>query len=415
MESGFKKEINKPMKILLKLIVGTAALTLILTFTGCGSDTKETADNNGQAGQAGDTGAATATAGTDPVKSQEVTADKVRDAAERCARFLLAKQNDDGSFGEFGPSVGMTGLAVLGLAVSPESGSDEVKKAIDRAVAFMMQHTQPDGGIYIKTQPYNSYETSISILALARVDKARYQKTIDTCVKYIKGIQDDGSKDPKNKGGIGYGSKGVASNLSTTQYALQALKAAGLKEDDEAWKRAVAFVSTLQNQSETNPDNEWAAVVNDGGFIYNPQGSKAGEVKVRGKVGWRSYGSMTYAGYLSLVYANVAKDDPRVKGAEKWISANYTLKENPGMKFQGLYYYYNTFALAFTARGEKTIKLADGTVREWARDLGARLLSLQDEDGGFTNAADRWKEGSRVICASYSLRALSSVLAQLEK
>ena len=54
----------------------------------------------------------------------------------------------------------------------------------------------------------------------------------------------------------------------------------------------------------------------------------------------RAYGSMTYAGMQSLIYANVDKNDPRVKLALKWLENSYNLDENPGMGVQGLYYYY---------------------------------------------------------------------------
>jgi len=349
----------------------------------------------------------------DAVKPADVTAEKVRAGIKKAGAFIAGKQNADGGFGEFGPSVGMTGLAVVALVESGAAADEAVKKTVEKAVEFILKNRQPDGGVYVKGQPYNSYETSIAVMALTAVDRGKHQEVVDGCIKFLKGIQDDGAKNPLNKGGIGYGSKDQQSNLSTTHYALMALKAAGVKEDDEAWKRAMAFVAMCQNDSEVNK-LEYAAVVNDGGFIYSPVESKAGEVTVRGKKGWRSYGSMTYAGYLSYVYAKLRPDDSRVKAAERWISANYTLDENPGMARQGLYYYYHTFALAFAARGQKTLKLADGREVDWARDIGAKLLSLQEADGGWTNSADRWHEGSRVICASYSLHALGKVLAGLE-
>lgn len=40
---------------------------------------------------------------------------------------------------------------------------------------------------------------------------------------------------------------------------------------------------------------------------------------------------MTYAGMQSLIYANVDKNDPRVKLALKWLENSYSLDENPGM------------------------------------------------------------------------------------
>jgi squalene-hopene/tetraprenyl-beta-curcumene cyclase len=342
----------------------------------------------------------------------EVIPAKIKAAVGRAAAFLIKSQNKDGSFGEFGPSVGMTGLAVTALAES-NLNSKAAAASLKKGLAFLLKHKQKDGGIYIKSKPYNSYETSIAVLALSAIDAAKYKAEIAAAANYLKGIQDDGSKNPESKGGIGYGSDKSQSNMSTTIYALQALKAAGVKEDEEVWKRAVAFIAHCQNSSEVN-DLGYAAVINDGGHIYSPgnsrtggqPSSKAGKVTIRGKTGWRSYGSMTYAGYLGYVYAKLSSDDPRVKGALRWIKNNYTLDENPCMKGQGLYYYYNTFALAMSARGQARLTLADGKQVIWARDLGFKLVSLQEADGGFTNKADRWHEGSRVICSSFALRAL---------
>jgi squalene-hopene/tetraprenyl-beta-curcumene cyclase len=43
--------------------------------------------------------------------------------------------------------------------------------------------------------------------------------------------------------------------------------------------------------------------------------------------GTHSYGTMTYAGLLSLIYADVKKNDPRVQAAVDWLSRHYTLEE----------------------------------------------------------------------------------------
>ena len=37
----------------------------------------------------------------------------------------------------------------------------------------------------------------------------------------------------------------------------------------------------------------------------------------------RSYGTMTYAGLLSYIYADIKADDPRVTTALDWLRANY--------------------------------------------------------------------------------------------
>lgn len=40
---------------------------------------------------------------------------------------------------------------------------------------------------------------------------------------------------------------------------------------------------------------------------------------------------MTYAGFKSLLYANVSRTDSRVQAAWRWIREHYTLDENYGM------------------------------------------------------------------------------------
>ena len=74
--------------------------------------------------------------------------------------------------------------------------------------------------------------------------------------------------------------------------------------------------------------------------------SQAGETAAGGL---KSYGSMTYAGLKSMIFAGVKKDDPRVKAAIGWIKGHYSLKQNPGMGrgnlgSQGLFYYLHVFA-----------------------------------------------------------------------
>src|SRR5205823_9082494 len=130
----------------------------------------------------------------------------------------------------------------------------------------------------------------------------------------------------------------------------EALHDSGLKPDDPAMKAALKFITRMQNLSETN-DQKWAG--NDGGGIYTPANngeSKAGEYTgPDGKRMLRSYGSMTYAMLKSYIYAGLTKDDPRVKAAWDWVTKNWTLDENPGMRLgtptaakQGYFYYFHT-------------------------------------------------------------------------
>jgi hypothetical protein len=131
----------------------------------------------------------------------------------------------------------------------------------------------------------------------------------------------------------------------------------------------------------------------------------------KGTSHWRAYGSMTYAGFKSYLYAKLSRDDERVKGAMRWISSHYALDENPGIGRDGMYYYFVTFARALHAWGEPTIDVTieSGTSpRDWRKDLVDRLESLQKPEGSFKMLDERWMEGNEVLITAYALLALQN-------
>jgi len=338
-------------------------------------------------------------------------------ARDKAVAWLKSQQEADGSYGEKMVKenrVGLTALALRALITSKGVTADD--PAVAKAVAFILAHRQPDGGIYEPGNPLTNYNTSLAVMALAAVDREKYAAEISKAKDFLLGIQrtEKLGFSPKDKqyGGWGYDREGQRrADGSNTQFTLEALKAAGLDENDEAWKKALIFVSRCQNNAETS-DQPGAAVVNDGGGIYRPDESKAGEVKgAGGLVGWRSYGALTYAMFKSYLYAGLKPDDPRVTGALKWIRSNWSVTENPGIKKQGLYYYYLTFARAMAAYGERTVTTADGVEHDWAAELSRQLVELQNADGSWgPNEADRWMEGSKVLVTGYALTALNIAL-----
>src|SRR5256885_2053601 len=132
------------------------------------------------------------------------------------------------------------------------------------------------------------------------------------------------NKNPTAAGRWSY-SRAGRPDLSNAQIAIEALENAGMKKDDPAFQNALKFITRNQNNSETN-DQKFAG--NDGGFVYSPANdgeSPAGVlIGADGKRVVRSYGSMTYAGLKSMIYAGPSKDDPRAKTAWDWISKTYT-------------------------------------------------------------------------------------------
>jgi squalene-hopene/tetraprenyl-beta-curcumene cyclase len=182
-------------------------------------------------------------------------------------------------------------------------------------------------------------------------------------------------------------------------------------QPDLDWGAAVSFLTRCQNLEETN-SSEWASndEKNKGGFVYGPNESKAETEKLpNGKTPLRSYGSISYAGLLSLVYAEVSADDQRVVAVKEWLGKNYTLKENPGMGEQGLYYYFNVMSKALAASGIDHLALEDGGSADWRKDLCATLLSKQRENGSWVNDNGRWMESNAVLTTAYTLIALEQI------
>ncbi len=62
-----------------------------------------------------------------------------------------------------------------------------------------------------------------------------------------------------------------------------------------------------------------------------------------------------------------------------------------------------------------SFSLADGRTVNWASEMAAHLLTLQNAEGGFTNAEPRWMEGNAVICTAYALEALRLCQAAINK
>ena len=148
---------------------------------------------------------------------------------------------------------------------------------------------------------------------------------------------------------------------------------------------------------------------NQGGFAYTP-GAGAAVTNADGKVTLRSYGSMTYAGLLALIYAQVDSNDVRVQAAKDWAGRHWSLDENPGMGQEGLYYFFNVLTKSLAAAGDETLTLPDGRTVVWREEVARKLLALQKPDGSWVNDNNRWWEKMPELSTGYSAMALAAVL-----
>jgi len=338
-------------------------------------------------------------------------------AISRGNKYLKSVQKPEGHwYDETLPA--FSALAIYATMGDPNREKGDTPEYIKKGYTYLETKVHKDGGIYGKGLA--NYNTSLSIMAFAASGQPEHKPIILNARNFLINLQTDWKAGPDGKtpimnGGVGYGGSYPHSDMSNSHLAFHAIRTADLfaKDGDNAaktdldWEAAAKFISACQNLQSTNP---LAEAGNDGSFVYFPGNSKAGTTKdAKGRETLRGYGSMSYAGLLSLIHANIDADDPRIVAVKKWIADNYTLEENPGLGKQGLYYYYHTMAKALTVANVQTLKLKDGTEINWRKQLATRLLQLQREDGSWTNPNSRWLEAQPELVSAYAILALNQI------
>lgn len=356
----------------------------------------------------------------------------IRESLGRAAAYLVDRQQEDGSWSRH-PAI--TSLVCMALIDSPQYKTDAaVKASANRGLDFVVRFAKPDGAIWTEgTEQYPNYTTAVSLIALAAADRPQDRDIVRRARDFLLSPASQFNELPEDDpsfGGIGYGRRGRP-DLSNTQWALEALAMTDhldrepytddperAKKADLAWERALVFLTNCQNLAETN-DAAWVMSdpANRGGFIYMPGGteggvepeSKAGEAAAGGL---RSYGSMTYAGFKSMLYAKVERDDVRVQAAFDWIRRHFTFAENPGVGPQGHFYYLHTAAKALHVFGEETVVDTDGTAHTWRQVFVDQVLAMQKAEGFWVNEGSaRWMEGMAELATAYAMMALEIAAA----
>ncbi|MBX3394809.1 MAG: terpene cyclase/mutase family protein [Phycisphaerae bacterium] len=340
-----------------------------------------------------------------------------RRAVNRGLAYLRAAQDRDGGWttARYGPAV----TALVAQAFANDATYGPKHPIVERALARILQYEQNDGGIYDQRQNLANYQTSVVLSFLATLRDADQTQRVARAQRFLTRLQygADDSMDSSNVwyGGSGYNSK-KRPDLSNTQMMLEALHASGLSKDDPVYQRALTFISRSQMNEATN-DQPFAKGSADGGFIYTPGDggeSKANPMIELVKSQPISYGSMTYSGFKSMLYANVSREDPRIESCLRWIRRNYTLDVNPGLRGrsaqEGLYYYYHVFARALYAWGEPIVVDDNGVSHNWRVDLCGKIVSLQNRDGSWVNERTRWLEGDENYVTALAILSLQTAM-----
>ncbi len=395
-----------PTRLLHRVLLSAAAVFLFLGYPAFAQETVSPQD-------------------VKPVEPNQSLRQEVQHSIDKGLAWLKTRQGPDGNWSN-ADYPALTALVMTTQFGDPARQSRPLDNApedegLRKAHAYLMSCVHPEGSIYRKG--LTNYNTSICIIALLLEHNSANDDLLRKARAFVIGSQEHKAEGDPFDGGVGYDLADNHSDLSNTTYAMEALYySKGLaaaheatKDPDLDWKAAAGFLERCQNLPEYNKQ-PWASddPKNKGGFIYFPGGSSAGQMKLPdGKTALRSYGSTTYAGMLSYIYADLKKDDPRVTAAHDWLRANYSLDENPGMGKQGLYYYYELMAKSLSAYGVNDLETADGRKVDWREDLANKLISLQSNDGFWQNDNGRWWEKDPVLTTAYSVIALEYIYRKL--
>jgi squalene-hopene/tetraprenyl-beta-curcumene cyclase len=349
---------------------------------------------------------------------------EVAQSVSRGLRWVESQQDSSGAWSET-KNPAITALVLMSM-MGAEGSAPRAATVIEKGFRFLRSHVQADGGIYV--DGLSNYNTAISLLAFLKLNEPKDALIIRDARAFLVKQQAAEMMRPELNGGIGYGPNGVSPkrqhpDLDNTLVSLEALRACEVADSSREntgkngtldWTAAIAFVSRCQNLPDSN-SAEWVARSESerGGFVYYPGFSNAGEVREQGgRKALRSSGSMSYAGLLSFIYADISKEDQRVQAALGWLRQNFTLEENPGLGKQGLYYYYHLMAKALTASNTTTLQ-ASGIAHDWARELAIELINRQQSAGFWINDTGRWMEKDPVLVTAYGLLTLELIQPRL--
>lgn len=347
---------------------------------------------------------------------------EIQHAIDRGLTYLLGRQNSNGWWST-PDHPALTALALTAFMGEPTGRYKTNPPApLRRGYGYILGSVRPDGSIARTSLP--NYNTALSMMALLATGDPAHTEVLRRARAFLVRLQSDfgtpGQADSPFDGGIGYGDKYEHSDLNNTLTALEALyytrhlvrDRSGPDAPELNWAAAIRFIQNCQNLPAYN-SQPWASddPKNRGGFVYFPGHSMAGAETnaATGRVALRSYGSISYAGLLSYIYADLKRDDPRVRAAVDWLRTNYTLEENPGMGPQGYYYYLHLMTKALNTYGVDTLELQDGRRVDWRREVALRLIHLQQRDGSWGNTNGRWWEKDPNLVTAYAVLSLEII------
>ena len=353
--------------------------------------------------------------------------DRVDRAIAAATHSLIAAQSPDGAwrsktYGAFKDGTSLTPSVLKTIAFGPTIEGSEAARV--RAAGFIAAKVRPDGSIDEGQFGllYPVYFGSASVIALSKVyvpggREARAAFLADLRRRQLVEPLGWTPADPAF-GAWGYAvepsvkrddGRTVDADLSSTLFAVGALRLGGATADDPPIRKALRFVERCQNFDLGEP------ALDDGGFFLtptDPSRNKAGPSKADR---FHSYGSATADGLRALLRCGLPPDHPRVVASLRWLERNFTISTVPGT-FEGpresereatYFYYCWSVAHAFRSLGIRTFE-SNGRRVDWAAELAEELLRRQRPDGTWSNRFSASKEDDPLVATPFALGALAN-------
>ena len=276
---------------------------------------------------------------------REQTAKILPEHIERAIAYLKNQQRADGSWPDpVGYPGGITALCTLSLLRSGVAADDP---AIDRALAFLRM-----------LQPEMTYSTALTTMVFCEAGRDEDRRLVKRNVAWFEKAQ---KTEGPMQGAWGYPqAEGDNSNTGFAVMALYSAERAGIRVDENVWRRTFDY---------------WVKTQNDrGAWGYKP--------------GNPGTGSMTCEGIFCVAAAARVLDDTDVDAAAQqsltkatqWLATSFSPAANPGASaVQGWQFYY-LFAASEAGRMAKLKKFGE---HDWRQEGAEELLARQEPDGSW--------------------------------
>ncbi len=366
---------------------------------------------------------------------------RVERGLDRAAGYLVSQQDGDGAwrsatYGSLADGFSLTPAVLKTVMLGPPS--EPARSAVQRAAAYLRSPVGADG--IVAAQPvldYPVYSAALAAIVLNRLandspqDREANLIARDAWVAYLSEFQLTErlgwERNDAAFGGWGYSVQPPRrpqqdrppfdADLSSTLFAVGALRLSGLGPDAPSIQDALRFVERCQNFAE---GAERDANFDDGGFFFTPTNAAQNKAGVagtdsRGAVRYHSYGTATADGLRALLRCGLPADHPRVVAARAWLERHFTTETNPGAFEPALagdrdaawHYWCWSASHALRLLGVATVE-QDRAQVAWAAPLAEALLARQRADGSWANPFSFMKEDDPLIATALAAAALAN-------